>query len=276
MKRIFSVLLLLFALSSFAQKPSAAEVLEAEKSFAAYSVAHGTKDAFLKFLDSNSVVFEKGKAVNGLETWNKKEKSSGVLNWHPVYGCISTSGDLGFTTGPWTFQEKNVKDSIVARGQYSTVWKKNQQGGWKALVDLGNNNVPSLDDMRFTTTDETEKFIPGTWNNLLNREQKFIARTKAADNATRRRLYEEAASRTACFLNRNGQWPSRYGSEASGATANMPAQIEYTIDGSGISTAGDLGYVYGTTVVNKKTDNYLRIWRREGREWKLMLEVLRY
>ena len=123
MKQYFLFSFLFLSLFSVAQKPSNEDVLNAEKNFAAYSVAHGTKEAFLNFLDSNGVVFEKGKAVNGIEAWNKKEKGAGVLAWHPVYGGISSSGELGFTTGPWTFQPKSVDDSIVARGQYSTVWK---------------------------------------------------------------------------------------------------------------------------------------------------------
>ena len=56
----------------------------------------------------------------------------------------------------------------------------------------------------------------------------------------------------------------------------MPQKIEYAVEGSGISASGDLGYVYGTAVSNGKKDNYLRIWRREGKEWKLALETLRY
>ena len=56
----------------------------------------------------------------------------------------------------------------------------------------------------------------------------------------------------------------------------MPQKIEYTIDGSGISAAGDLGYVYGTTTINNKSENYLRVWQREGKVWGLALEVLRY
>lgn len=271
----FTSLFFGLALSTLAQKP-ADEPMNAERSFAAYSVEYGTKAAFLKFLDSNSVVFEAGNAVNGREAWKKKDNVPGVLNWRPLYGMVSSSGDLGFTTGPWTFQPKTAQDSVAARGQYSTVWKKNGQGEWKALVDLGNTGVPSLDGMVFTAGEESPKPVGGTWNNLLNREQKFVAETGAADSATRRKRYQEAAGHNVCFLARNGQWPARYRQEASLAIANMPPQIKYAIGGSGISSAGDLGYVYGSTRINDKAENYLRIWRREGKEWRLVLEVLRY
>jgi ketosteroid isomerase-like protein len=48
------------------------------------------------------------------------------------------------------------------------------------------------------------------------------------------------------------------------------------INGSGIASSGDIGYVYGTTIIDGKTDNYLRIWRREKTGWKIAVEVLRY
>src|SRR5947209_13522484 len=137
MKPLFLFSSLLAAIFCLAQKPSFTDVSNAEKSFAAYSVAHGMKEAFLKFADSTGVVFEKGKAVNAVEAWKKKAKSSGVLNWHPVHSIVASSGDMGFTTGPWTYQPKTVDDSVIARGQYTTVWKKDKAGEWKFIVDLG-------------------------------------------------------------------------------------------------------------------------------------------
>ncbi len=266
----------LFAVELFAQKPAVDDVLNTERSFAAFSVEHRTKAAFLHFLDSNSVVFEAGKAVNGLEAWKKKKDGEGVLNWRPVYGLLSSSGDLGFTTGPWTFQPKTVRDSIVACGQYSTVWKKNGKGEWKVLVDLGNSNQPAFDDALYTNHKEEGGFVRGTWNNLLNKDEGFAKATSAADTGERRRQYEKAVSKNAFFLNRNGNLPVNRVEEINRAVTAMPDKIEYTIQGSGISSAGDLGYVYGSTVINNKAENYLRIWRREGKEWKLALEVLRY
>jgi hypothetical protein len=52
--------------------------------------------------------------------------------------------------------------------------------------------------------------------------------------------------------------------------------IQYSISGSGISSSGDLGYVYGNTIIDSKTDNYLRIWRADKTGWKIAVEVLRY
>ena len=65
MKTLIVLLFLLMAFQSKAQN-NFDGLVNAEKSFAAYSVANGVKAAFLKFLDSNGIVFERGNSVNGI------------------------------------------------------------------------------------------------------------------------------------------------------------------------------------------------------------------
>jgi ketosteroid isomerase-like protein len=240
-------------------------LVQAENAFAAYSLAHGTKDAFLKFVDSSGVVFNEGKPVNGIDFWNKKAKDPGILNWHPQYAAIALSGDLGFTTGPWTFQ-KTLQDSIIARGVYTTVWHVNKNGEWKFLVDLGVSNSPANTDSLLVVLrnmDHTQKY---SLSSLLKTEKKFIELSKDPAKAYKKYLSTDA------ILNRNGELPQYTAWKSN----SFPQNIEYKILGSGIASSGDLGYVYGTTVINNKTNNYLRIWRQENREWRIVDEVLRY
>ena len=62
---------LLFISSTVFAQDKIEPMINAETNFAEYSVEHGMKAAFLKFLDSNSVVFEKGHPVNGIESWHR-------------------------------------------------------------------------------------------------------------------------------------------------------------------------------------------------------------
>lgn len=252
---------------------SATEVFDAEKSFAAYSVQNGTRAAFLKFADSNAVVFQQGKVVNAIETWSKREARPGVLNWHPVYGFVAASGDLGFTSGPWTFQPKTTADSVVARGQYNTVWHKTEKGEWKFLADLGVTNTPDLQAPALNFGRQQNSFSAGTKETLLKAEEAFIQSTK---EATKRANAYSAAVGDVFVLTRNGQSPVIVRKDIESTTNSLPQAIDYKIEGSGVSASGDLGYVYGNTTINGKADNYLRIWRRVGTEWKLMLEALPY
>jgi len=57
---------------------------------------------------------------------------------------------------------------------------------------------------------------------------------------------------------------------------NTPTNIQFAITGTGIASSGDMAYVYGNTLINNKSENYLHIWRKEKDGWKIALEVLRY
>lgn len=133
------------------------------------------KEAFLKFLDSTGIVFDKGQPVNGIEWWSKREGRGGILNWHPQFAEIAASGNFGYTTGPWTFQPGTTDDSVVARGQYATVWHLDSNGAWKFLVDLGVSNLPSTGSMGVKKIDAAKiSTSPMDLSSLVKTEQAFI------------------------------------------------------------------------------------------------------
>jgi ketosteroid isomerase-like protein len=263
-KIITSAILFLLMRSAIAQK-GIDGLIRAEKNFAAYSVAHSTKEAFLQFMDSSSLVFDNGKAVHGIAVWEKKEKNSGVLNWRPLYAGISASGDLGYTTGPWTYQS-SAKDTIVARGQYTTVWHINKNGEWKFMVDLGVNNTPEITDTTLKILSSKKNINAGSLSTLLRAEKLYNKVSLHATTAADGYISSEA------IVNRNGKAPQ----DGKRMNRTYPDKVEYTIDGSGIAVSNDLGYVYGTSLINGKKDNYLRIWQKERSGWKIAVEVLRY
>ena len=56
------------------------------------------------------------------------------LAWTPVNAFGSKSGDMGVTTGDWTFTAPGIKP---IHGRYVTTWRKAADGQWKALTDIG-------------------------------------------------------------------------------------------------------------------------------------------
>ena len=271
MKKYRLFLLMFFSLDAMAQKNIDGLVL-AEKRFAAHAVSVNMKDAFLAFLDSNGVVFENGAAVNGIQSWSKKENRPGILNWHPQFAEIAGSNDLGYTTGPWTFQPKSVNDSVVARGQYITVWHLDKRGEWKFLVDLGTGNLPSTDSSDVKKID-VPKIIHQPINllSLVKAEEKFI-KAFGKDPAKAYRQFLSAHS----IVNRNGFLPATAATTQEMLIQQTPSNLHFSIAHSGIAHSGDLGFVYGTVLLSGKKENYLRIWRSEKEGWKIALEVLKY
>lgn len=270
MKRLIAFTLLTTSVSLNAQK-NIDGLVHAERSFAAFSVAHGTKDAFLKFLDSNGVVFEQGKAVNGIEVWNRRAKGPQILNWSPQSAEIASSNDFGYTTGPWELKPGAKSDSVTARGQYITVWHINANGEWKLLVDLGVGNIRKAVTLTLNKIKAKKSTGSAATNQVLKAEQNFIDAYKS-DKTKAYELFLAEQS----ILNRNGLDPAKSKKGQSAIIANTPTNIEFAVKGSGIASSGDLAYVYGNTVISNKSENYLHIWRNKRGGWKLALEVLRY
>lgn len=62
-----------------------------------------------------------------------------VIDWKPVLAEAAASGDLGMTIGEAEFRTKDKEGKPVSRpGKYLTVWKKQKDGSWKVIADLGN------------------------------------------------------------------------------------------------------------------------------------------
>jgi ketosteroid isomerase-like protein len=274
MKKIISILLLFdTCLIAHAQR-SIEGLIQAEKNFAAYSLGHGTKDAFLKFLDSAGIVFENGNPVNGIETWSKREKSSGILNWWPEFAEISNSNDFGYTTGPWTFQQ-SMNDSIVARGQYTTVWHIDRNGEWKFMIDLGVGKLPqsSVDEVKRINVAKlgAKSIRPRRVLSLETAERDFIK----LFSKNKKAAYEKYLSKE-CILNRNGHLSAITPAEQQLIIDSTSSSILFTMAGWVVSPEQDMGFTYGTSVLNNKKDSYQRIWRREKDGWRIALDVTRY
>jgi hypothetical protein len=163
---------------------------------------------------------------------------------------------------------------VVARGQYATVWHISNNGEWKFLIDLGVSNSPINSSTAVKKINNEKQLsgngpvphpgIAGAENDFL----KLVSENKA-------KAYEIYLSKES-ILNRNGYLPATLLSDQTKLIELTPSSIQYEINGEEMSAYMDMGYVYGTTVIDGKTENYLRIWRWEKTAWKIALEVLRY
>lgn len=245
-------------------------LIKAERSFAAYSLAKGTKAAFLAYADTGSIMFNAGKPVNTHALWTPRPEDKGVLSWGPDYAEISRSGDFGITAGPWTYHAGSIKDTPAAHGHFATVWHRNGQGDWKFLVDLGIGYTGSWTARPLATVLPAPNGAAAGAADYGSIEHTFIQ----AYSTKGRAAYDEFLSAQSRLFH-NGHAPALDPAARKQLLDAMPAGMQFTANGGGSSPAGDLVYAYGTVVHNSKTENYLRVWRREGGGWKMALETLR-
>jgi len=163
-------------------------------------------------------------------------------------------------------------DTVIARGQYTTVWHIDAKGEWKFLVDLGVGNTPKVLMLSLDKIKAKKVLGDASTDEVLKAEQNFID-TYKTDKSKAYNTYLSSKS----ILNRNGlYYPALSKKSQLAMITNSPTDIQFTIAGSGIASSGDMAYVYGNTVINNKAENYLHIWRKEKEGWKIALEVLRY
>lgn len=272
MRKYFFLVAMVFTLSiAFAQR-SIDSMVKAEKNFANTSLVASTKEAFVKFIDTAGIVFEKGKPVNGFELYTKSERRPGILTWEPEYAEISSSNNFGYTTGPWMYYANTLKDDPLAKGHFITVWHLNNNGEWKFLIDLGiNYNLERKKLSLKKATAGKEVFGKGGPQSLREAEEKFIQAYKAQG----KQAYNSFLSSNS-RLNYAGYLPALNSTQRKALVDSLPVNIGYTIVGFGSSPKNDLGYAYGTADINDKHEGYLRIWRREKDGWKIAVEVLRF
>ena len=77
--------------------------------------------------------------INIAKTMGFLDQKDNHLMWTTVGADISASGDLGYTFGTYEFRSKD-KDGkpVVDHGKYTSIWKKQRDGSWKVVLDIGN------------------------------------------------------------------------------------------------------------------------------------------
>ena len=110
----------------------------------------GAAEAFRLYLDVNAMQLPAGSnpryGLDSIYTIMKQSDGSYQLAWEPQQAEVSLSADMGWSWGRSTLIYSE-EDGIQKKwyGKYLNVWKKQKDGSWKVLVDLGNQS-PAPDD----------------------------------------------------------------------------------------------------------------------------------
>ncbi len=277
--KLFSIAVSLCATPLWAQgAPTVLQsLLNAEVNFARMAAEKGTRDAFLANLADDAVIFEPG-PVNGKQSWLKREPSQSTLSWQPIFADVARADDLGYTTGPWEFRKNSSDTKATAYGQFVSVWKKQPDGTWKVVADIGTeNSAPlgnlSIEEIEHESLGNATIDVKSARRALASAERKF---SDASASDTVGALIAAASDNIRVF--RNGRFPA-IGKEA--------AQLMLSYDhgrmtakelGSGISRSGDLAYYYGEYSTKRldgiERGSFIMIWKTtSGDDWKLVVDL---
>jgi ketosteroid isomerase-like protein len=260
-------------------------VVEAERAFARAAATKGTREAFLEFLADDGIIFQPG-PVNGKQFWRERAPGKGLLSWQPVFADVSRAGDLGYTTGPFEFRPNGAGDKPVAWGQYFTIWKKQPDNTWKAVLDRGTGNPqPSSPAaaLQFPKDERdailSESIDPAAGRELLRELESQFSRalsSQGMEKAFQSRLADDAR------LFREDSFPAVGKRAAIALLVTKRGVLTWKSTAADISRSGDLGYTYGAyefkgeNAADKlERGNYVRVWKKEmGSKWKVVIDIL--
>lgn len=117
------------------------EMVDTDNAFSAASEKNGMKKAFLEYIADDAVLLRPGffPIVEGdvIKFLNAQEDTSFTMTWEPKGGDIASSGDMGYTYGVY----KVATADTTLMGTYLNVWRKQEDGKWKFVIDTGNPGV---------------------------------------------------------------------------------------------------------------------------------------
>ncbi len=139
MKHVFLFAMVTFAAaSSFAQSP-AAKIFETEKAFEKVAAEKGVNAAFIEFMAPMGVMFVPEQR-NAREFWKSIPASPAYLTWNPIWIDVASNGMLGYSIGNSIRRPKGKDDPNAEYGHYISVWTRQSDGEYRALLDVGINH----------------------------------------------------------------------------------------------------------------------------------------
>jgi len=151
MLRSLPSLLLLALLPSCAAAPprqsteaDRAAIMKADADFDADVAARGI-DAWISWFEPTATNWSKADLVHDREQYRTSlgpllSKSGTALRWQPAWAEMS--GELGYSTGRWQLHVRGEDgaDKIAGTGKYCTVWRRQADGRWRVVFDMGNDD----------------------------------------------------------------------------------------------------------------------------------------
>jgi ketosteroid isomerase-like protein len=260
-------------------------IVETERAFSRMSEEQGIREAFTAFIADDGILF-RPRAVKGKE-WMQQHplpasKSRPLLAWQPIFAAVSSAGDLGYTTGPWQYKN-DIKDKRPsAFGDFMTIWKKQADGSWKFVLDLGVSHPQSAKEItpwrpsQLRTTNGRGLYPESARAQILNAEKDFAQHSIDRGAVTAFLLH--AATDVRLFRENHEPFIGR--KAAAGALTPLTVEWSWEATFVDVSKSGDLGYSYGTYRLRDKASakaieegNFARVWKRINGAWRVVIDV---
>jgi ketosteroid isomerase-like protein len=115
----------------------------------AKAVADRSLESFVALVDNDAVFFGRDMS-RGRDAVSKAwlpffTDRNLFLKWHPTEVSVSSSADLGYSIGEYERIGKDASGNpATAIGNYVSIWRKQPDGRWKIVLDIGTPGTPAV------------------------------------------------------------------------------------------------------------------------------------
>ena len=126
---------------------AAESLLNADRALAAESHAIGFKAAYVKAMAPDARKLDGGQQPaigrDSILALMARYPAGLSIYWTPEEAVVAESGELGFTWGRYVASVRDSNGKLVVQyGKYLDVWKRQSDGVWRWIADIGNDNPP--------------------------------------------------------------------------------------------------------------------------------------
>jgi ketosteroid isomerase-like protein len=124
-----------------------AALMDADRAFNRATAERRT-DGWMEFFAEDASMIRSAGTITGRaairEDMTKAfADTSFTLTWEPLQSDVGASGDLGYTNGKFEARFRDAHGNPAVRtGRYLTIWKKQTDGSWKVVRDIGVQDLP--------------------------------------------------------------------------------------------------------------------------------------
>lgn len=250
--------------------PAFDQIVAAERGFAADAMRRTPRAAFVSAFAHDSLVISPDGPVNGRDYYAGKPEFKSTIEWGPEAAEVALSGDLGYTYGPSIYRSIADREAPAAYGHYFSIWERDAAGTFFVVHDIGVPHsaaaVVPRDVVQRGADAAAREAAPVRGRNRRLQALVVADRARNAGGLAAVRLSDDAVAL------RDGEVPQPASelpasARASDAPLAAPAAIR-------MSAHGDLGVTVGATPTGAKPSiAYQRVWRWNGGDWKLAVDL---
>jgi ketosteroid isomerase-like protein len=263
-------------------------LFDAERAFARASTERGIRASFLEYFATDGVDFRPGPGPmreRALARPAPADPLALLLDWSAQAGAVARSGDLGFTTGPYSLRNQRDASVPTRYGYFFSVWKR-ENGVWRVALDAGVSTPaapePETPSAAAGVKPATVGSIPPATRSDRGKEALLAlereSRSLDPDPAGAPSYFELLADSVRVL--REDSYALIGADAARNALGATGRRVFWTPAGAGVSASDDFGYTYGRYArfvgsSEETTGYYIHVWQRDSAgAWRITAEVL--